>query len=374
MTASAKILETVTVALGARSYDITVGTNLIANLGSAIKPHLKRDHVVVITDENVGAIYLTLAMAALDSAGITAKSITLPAGEATKSFAQYEALIEELLALGGERSDTLIALGGGVIGDLTGFAAASLRRGMSFIQVPTSLLAQVDSSVGGKTGINTKAGKNLVGAFHQPRAVIIDIDTLKTLPKRELLAGYAEVVKYGLIDKPDFFEWLEVMGEALLAGDSFIQSETIAQCCKSKADIVAADEFEGGKRALLNLGHTFGHSLEAECGYDGSLLHGEAVAIGLVLAHELSAEMGLIDQAIAARIAKHLKSIGLPVAIGDLNRPFDIDTLINHMSKDKKVVDGAIAFILSQGLGEAFITRDVPIDLLAKVMRASSSK
>jgi len=373
MTADAKILETVSVALGDRSYDITVGTNLIANLGSAIKSQLKRDHVVVITDENVGAIYLEPAMAALEAAGITAKSITLPAGEATKSFAQYQALQEELLSMDGERSDTLIALGGGVIGDLTGFAAASLRRGMDFIQVPTTLLSQVDSSVGGKTGINTKAGKNLVGAFHQPRAVIIDIDTLKTLPKRELLAGYAEVVKYGLIDKPDFFEWLEVMGEALLGGDSFIQSETIAQCCTSKANIVAVDEFEGGKRALLNLGHTFGHALEAECGYDGSLLHGEAVAIGLALAHDLSAEMGLIDVAVATRVAKHLRAVGLPASIADLDRAFDIDTLITHMSKDKKVTDGAVAFILIRGLGEAFITRDISSELLEKVMRASAS-
>lgn len=373
MTAGVKVLETVTVALSDRSYDITIGTNMIANLGSVIKPQLKRDNVVVITDENVGALYLESAMAALEGVGITAKSITLPAGEATKSFAQYEALQEELLAMGGERGDTLIALGGGVIGDLTGFAAASLRRGMNFIQVPTSLLAQVDSSVGGKTGINTKAGKNLVGAFHQPRAVIIDIDTLKTLPKRELLAGYAEVVKYGLIDKPDFFEWLEVMGEALLNGDSFIQSETIAQCCKSKADIVVVDEFEGGKRALLNLGHTFGHALEAECGYDGSLLHGEAVAVGMVLAHDLSAEMGLIKQGVAERVAKHLKAVGLPAKIAELDRAFDIDTLITHMSKDKKVTDGAVAFILSRGLGEAFITRDVSNELLSRVMRASAS-
>lgn len=365
------ILETVNVPLGDRAYDILIGTGLIDTLGALIKPVLRRSRVVVITDENVALHYGERVKSACEAEDITFDMITLPAGEATKSFAKYEALMGQLLALEVERADTLIALGGGVIGDLTGFAAATLRRGVDFIQVPTSLLAQVDSSVGGKTGINTSFGKNLVGAFYQPRMVVADITTLDTLSKRELLAGYAEVVKYGLIKNADFFTWLEENGMRLLSGDRACQAKAVATSCTEKARVVVADEHEAGERAYLNLGHTFGHALEAECGYDGTLLHGEGVAIGMVLAYEASAAMAMVSPEAPQRIADHLKSVGLPVHIGDINRSLDIDKLLAHMAQDKKVSDGKITFILANAIGKVFASQDVSLDIILKVMETS---
>ena len=284
----------------------------------------------------------------------------MAAGEASKSFASFEKLCEEILALGIERSTVLIALGGGVIGDLTGFAAAVLLRGIDFIQIPTTLLAQVDSSVGGKTGINSGHGKNLIGAFHQPRLVLADTYTLRTLPRRELLAGYAEVVKYGLIDQPDFFAWLEGHGADLVEGDQGVLAQAIETSCAAKAAIVAEDEKEAGKRALLNLGHTFGHALEAECGYGDELLHGEGVALGMIMAFDLSVELGLCPAEDADRVFRHLTAVGLPTRLEHLpGRVWDADTLLGHMHKDKKVTGGKLTFILAKGIGRAFITHDV---------------
>ena len=367
------IIETVHVPLGDRAYDILIGSELIDALGELIKPVLRRHRVVVITDENVDAHYGKRVKASCEAAGIAHDTIVLPAGEATKSFDHYNALMNQLLALGVERRDTLIALGGGVIGDLTGFAAATLRRGINFIQVPTSLLAQVDSSVGGKTGINTSYGKNLVGAFYQPRMVVADLATLDTLLKRELLAGYAEVVKYGLINNFDFFEWLEKNGERLLSGDRACQAKAVATSCREKARVVVADEHESGERAYLNLGHTFGHALEAECGYDGTLLHGEGVAIGMVLAFEVSASMNMVSQEAPQRIANHLKSVGLPVKVSEIKCPMRADQLLAHMAQDKKVADGKITFILATEIGKVIASSDVSLDIISKVIETSIS-
>ena len=367
------ILETVHVPLGDRAYDILIGNDLIDALGALIKPVLRRYRVVVITDENVDAYYGERVKKACETAGISHDAIVLPAGEATKSFDQYNALMNQLLALGVERSDTLIALGGGVIGDLTGFAAATLRRGVNFIQVPTSLLAQVDSSVGGKTGINTSYGKNLVGAFYQPSMVVADLTTLDTLSKRELLAGYAEVVKYGLINDFEFFEWLEKNGTRLLNGDRACQAKAVATSCREKARVVVADEHESGERAYLNLGHTFGHALEAECGYDGTLLHGEGVAIGMVLAFEASASLNMVPREAPERIAAHLKSVGLPVRVREINRPMDAKKLLAHMAQDKKVADGKITFILATEIGKVTASNDVSLDIISKVIETSIS-
>ena len=285
-------VDSVRVDLGARGYDILVGAGLLAAAGHYIRPLLRHPRVVVITDSNVAPLYLAAVETALGEADIECTAITLPAGEQTKDFAHLEALAEDLLAGKVGRDTTLVALGGGVIGDLAGFAAAITMRGMDFVQIPTTLLAQVDSAVGGKTGINTRHGKNLVGAFHQPRLVLSDIATLDTLPERELVAGYAEVVKYGLIRDAAFFRWLETNGLRLCGGDTEARRHAVAACCAAKAAIVAEDEREAGRRALLNLGHTFGHALEAQSGFGDTLLHGEAVAIGMVLAFELSARLG----------------------------------------------------------------------------------
>lgn len=367
----AKIIETVHVPLGDRAYDILVGTDLVDNLGHLIKPVLRRARVVIVTDETVAGFYADRAKTACAEACIKVDVIILPAGEATKSFDQYQKLMIDLLALEVERADTLIALGGGVIGDLTGFAAATLRRGVDFIQVPTSLLAQVDSSVGGKTGINTPYGKNLVGAFYQPRMVVADLGTLDSLTKRELLAGYAEVLKYGLIKKPEFFEWLEQDGHKLLEGDRSCQARAVAESCQEKARVVVADELEAGERALLNLGHTFGHALEAECGYNGTLLHGEGVAIGMVMAYQASALMGLVEGDVPERIMVHLKNVGLPARASEINFSLNADKLLAHMAQDKKVSDGKITFILAKGLGQAYATNEVSLDIILKVLENS---
>ncbi len=352
--------ERITVALGGRSYDIVVGAGLIAEAGALMRPLLRRAQTVIVTDANVARLHLEALQQSLDRSGIAHHGIVLPPGEETKSFAQYAALAEDILAIGIERGTTLIALGGGVIGDLAGFAAATLLRGIDFVQIPTTLLAQVDSSVGGKTAIDSRHGKNLVGAFHQPRLVIADIDTLASLPERELRAGYAEIVKYGVIRDPVFFAWLEANGAALIAGDPAARRHAVIASCRAKAEIVAGDERESGDRALLNLGHTFAHALEAETGFGTALLHGEAVAIGMCLALDLSARLGLCPRADAARLRRHLAAAGLPTGIPAPNGvPLEAAKLLAHMRKDKKARDGRVTLILARCIGQAFTTGDV---------------
>jgi len=358
--------NTLHVDLGERSYDIVAAPGVLEDAGARIAPLLKSRRVVIVTDSNVGPLYLERLSSALAKKGIACESVTLPAGEATKSLLHFERLLEDILAMGIERGTALIALGGGVIGDITGFAASALLRGIDFIQVPTTLLSQVDSSVGGKTGINAKAGKNLIGAFHQPRLVLIDTESLNTLSKRELLAGYAEVVKYGLLGDVDFYNWLEENGAALIEGDQDLRREAILRSCAAKADVVAQDEREGGVRALLNLGHTFGHALEKECGYDGSLLHGEAVAIGMVMAFEFCAAQGLCPQEDAVRVKAHLASVGLPVDLSTLPcQDWTSALLMKHMMKDKKVKDGKVTFVLVRAIAQAYLSREVENEALA---------
>lgn len=367
--------DSLRVELGSRAYDILVGEGLLGEAGRRILPVLGQRRVVVVTDERVAALHLADFRASLARAGIADETIVLPPGEGTKDFAHLGELAERLLEMRVERSTTLVALGGGVIGDLVGFAAAVVLRGLDFVQVPTTLLAQVDSSVGGKTGINTRHGKNLVGAFHQPRLVLADVGVLATLPRRELLAGYAEVVKYGLIGDAGFFTWLEENGAALVAGDARARRRAVVASCAAKAAIVAEDEREAGRRALLNLGHTFGHALEAETGYGDALLHGEAVSIGMVLAFDLSVRLGLCPAGDAERARRHLEAVGLPVALRAVKRPgWTAEGLLDHMRQDKKVKDGRLTFILVEGIGRAFISREVGTDavhaLLADALAA----
>ncbi|MEX6506402.1 3-dehydroquinate synthase [Jiella sp. M17.18] len=352
--------RTVEVSLGARSYDILIGPGLIDAAGEEIARRLPQSRAVVVTDQMVANLHLERLRIALRSAGIDHSEIVLPAGETTKSFAHLERLVDGLIAAKLERTDAVVALGGGVIGDLAGFASAIMKRGCRFVQLPTTLLAQVDSSVGGKTGINTPRGKNLVGAFHQPALVLADTALLDTLTPREFAAGYAEVAKYGLIDRPDFFAWLERNREAIFAGGAE-RTEAIRVSCQAKADVVAADERETGARALLNLGHTFGHALEAAVKYDPArLVHGEGVAIGMVLAHRFSAELGLCGGAEAERVAAHLDAAGLPTRIGAIpGAALDLDTLMPAIAQDKKVKRGRLTFILTRGIGEAFVADDV---------------
>ena len=360
----------VEVRLGDRSYDIHVGANAIADAGTYLKP-FARDFVAVVTDPNVATHHLAPLMESLKRAGIEPRPIVLEPGEGTKSFQGLETLCSALLAAGVDRGGLIVALGGGVIGDLTGFAAALFKRGVDFAQIPTTLLAQVDSSVGGKTAINTKEGKNLVGVFHQPRIVIADIATLATLPPRELRAGYAEVVKYGALGDADFFAWLEEHGASALKGETGKLEYIVAHSCRMKADIVARDERETGERALLNLGHTFGHALEAATGYSSRLLHGEGVAIGMVLAFQLSAKLGLAPAGDAGRIANHLRAGGLPASIADIEGPRpDADTLLAHMMHDKKAKAGKLVFVLARGIGQAFTASDVPMDAVRHVLVA----
>ncbi len=352
--------ETVEVSLGARSYDIEIGAGLLDLSGHAIAELLPRRKSLIVTDENVARLHLQPLREALEGAGVEAGALVLPAGEATKSWQRLQQVTEAILEAGLERSDLIIAFGGGVIGDLAGFAAAITRRGMGFVQVPTTLLAQVDSSVGGKTGINCAHGKNLIGAFHQPALVLADTALLDTLPRRELLAGYAEVVKYGLLGDAGFFSWLEEAGAKLLQGDAAARGRAIAHCCRMKAEVVAADEREGGARALLNLGHTFGHALEAALGYDGTLLHGEAVAIGMAQAFRFSERLGLCAPGVARRVEAHLSSVGLPVDLRGLhNRLPEPEALVEIMRQDKKAKGGRLVFILARDIGEAFIAADV---------------
>lgn len=369
MIASGAGVETrkVHVELGERSYDILVGGGLVAQAGREIASRLPGIRAAIVTDAHVAALHLDRLSAALDGAGIGHVSIVLPAGETTKSFDHLTHLVDELLGARLERGDAVIALGGGVIGDLSGFAAGIVRRGMRFVQVPTSLLAQVDSSVGGKTGINSPRGKNLIGVFHQPALVLADTDVLSTLPAREFAAGYAEVVKYGLIDRPDFFEWLEANHAAIFAGGD-ARIEAVARCCEAKAAVVADDEREDGNRALLNLGHTFGHALESAVRYDPErLVHGEGVAIGMALAHRFSHRLGLISGQDVVRVERHLQAVGLPTRIDAIQGPaLSVDTLMDRIAQDKKVARGRLTFILTRGIGQSFIARDVlPDDVRA---------
>ena len=370
MTTDSTTIERLGVDLGERSYDILIGNGLLADAGRLMAPVLRSSQVAVITDENVaGAGHLATLEKALVAAGVDARTIILEPGEQTKDFAHLERVTNDLLARGIDRKTTLVALGGGVIGDLTGVCAALTLRGLDFVQVPTTLLAQVDSSVGGKTAINTAQGKNLVGAFYQPRLVLADTDVLDTLPPRELRAGYAEVVKYGVIVMPEFFDWLEGNGAALLAGDAAARRRAILTCCDAKARIVSADETEQGQRALLNLGHTFGHALEAETGYGGGLLHGEAVAIGMVMALTLSTRLGLCQGNDAGRLRTHLDATGLPADLSGLNTGgWTAKRLLAHMMKDKKTEGGKLTFILARAIGDAFIERDVPTGAVADVL------
>ncbi|MDE1174804.1 MAG: 3-dehydroquinate synthase [Parvibaculaceae bacterium] len=368
--------KTVRVELGDRAYDILVGPGLVGRAGALAAPLLRRKRVAIVTDAHVAAHHLDTLKASLDGAGIRHDSVILPPGEQTKCFSILESLMGDLLQMGLERGDMLIAFGGGVIGDLTGFAASILKRGIDFIQIPTTLLSQVDSSVGGKTGINTPQGKNLVGTFYQPRLVLADTDVLKTLPMREFLAGYAEVVKYGLIADRAFFDWLETSLDALKAGDQAARIEAIETSCRWKAKIVAQDEREGGVRALLNLGHTFGHALEAATGFSSDrLVHGESVAIGMVLAFDLSARLGLCPGQDAMRMRRHLERAGLPTRLDQVAGGLpDAHALIELMGHDKKAVDGRLTFILARGIGEAFITQDVShADLMAVLTRQQAA-
>jgi 3-dehydroquinate synthase len=352
--------QTVRVDLGERSYDILIGPGLVADAGAEIARRLPGIRAMVVTDATVADLYLDALMASLAVAGIAATSLVLPAGEKTKSFEHLHETVEAVIAAKLERGDAVIALGGGVIGDLSGFVAGIVRRGMRFVQIPTSLLAQVDSSVGGKTGINSPQGKNLVGVFHQPALVLADTDVLDTLSPREFAAGYAEVVKYGLIDRPDFFAWLETNREKLFAGGPE-RAEAIAESCRAKAAVVAADEREDGARALLNLGHTFGHALESACRYDPArIVHGEGVAIGMALAHRFSVRLGLCHGQDAVRAERHLEAAGLPTRIHEIpGTGFTVEELMRGIGQDKKVSRGRLTFILTRGIGAAFVARDV---------------
>ncbi|GAB4185236.1 MAG: 3-dehydroquinate synthase [Thalassobaculales bacterium] len=353
-------VETIAVGLGERAYDILVGEGLLAEAGALLAPVLARPRVVVVSDATVAGLHLPALSRALTAAGIEiAGEVVLPPGEATKDFAHLERLVDGLLAARVERRTTVVALGGGVIGDIAGFAAAITLRGLPVVQIPTTLLSQVDSAVGGKTAIDTPRGKNLVGAFHQPRRVLCDVGLLATLPRRERLAGYAEVVKYGLIDRPAFYDWLEGAGPRLIDGDAATARRAVAESCRAKAEIVARDEQETGDRALLNLGHTFGHALELAVGFGDRLRHGEAVAIGMVIAFDLSVRLGLCPGQDALRLRRHLQAVGLPVSPAGLVPGLAPERLIDLMAADKKVSDGRLTFILARGIGQAFISRDV---------------
>jgi 3-dehydroquinate synthase len=361
--------ERIDVSLGARSYAVHVGTGLTDHAGELISP-LTGGKVVVVTDSNVAERHVAGLLDSLRQTGIDARLIVLAPGEQTKSFRGLEQLTGELLMAGLERDDLVLAFGGGVIGDLAGFAAGVLKRGVGYAQLPTTLLAQVDSSVGGKTAINTKEGKNLVGLFHQPRIVIADTVMLATLPRRELLAGYAEVAKYGALGDEPFFEWLERHALQGLDGNRKYLERMIAHSCRIKAAIVCRDETEKGERALLNLGHTFGHALEAATGYSARLLHGEAVSIGMVLAFRLSAELGHASPRDAERLERHLCSVSLPTSIADIPgaRP-DAETLLSHMMHDKKSQHGRLNFVLARSIGQAFTTLEVPLAAVRDVLQ-----
>lgn len=357
----------VPVDLGERSYEIAIGPGLLREAGELIKGHLPRKKTAIVTDENVAKAHLEQLVASLDAEGIESTTLTLPPGEGTKSQAHLFEVTDFLLNAGIERNDVIIAFGGGVIGDLAGFAAAILRRGVNFVQVPTSLLAQVDSSVGGKTGINASAGKNLIGAFHQPVLVLADTAVLDSLPERQLKAGYAEVAKYGLLGDAQFFEWLENNSVSLFAGDMQTRMRAVETSCRAKAAIVAEDEREGSVRALLNLGHTFGHALEAVTGYSDRLLHGEGVSIGMAMAYRFSERRGICKPGCAERAEKHLQAVGLPTHVRDIPGPApQAEAMLAAMYQDKKASGGKLVFILARDIGDTYVARDVsPDDVLA---------
>jgi 3-dehydroquinate synthase len=356
MNKSTKSTRTVRVDLGERGYDIEIGAGVLAHAGALLGPLTRRERVFVVTDETVATLHLASFEAALQTAGLKPKTRTIASGEASKSVASLEALLGWLIGAGAGRDDMLIALGGGVVGDLTGLAASLMKRGMQFVQVPTTLLAQVDSSVGGKTAVNTAHGKNLIGTFYQPRLVIADSEVLATLPERELQAGYAEIIKYGLIDDPVFFMWLEANGADVMRLAPAAMTEAVARSCAAKARIVALDEREGGVRALLNLGHTFGHALEAANRFGPELLHGEAVGVGLALALRYSARLGLMSGEDVARAIKAIAVSGLKTDIGALDGgPYRADALVEYMRQDKKARGTCVPLILARGLGQAFI-------------------
>ncbi|WP_295311704.1 3-dehydroquinate synthase [Roseobacter sp.] len=362
--------EIVRVDLPGRAYDVRIGPGLIAQSGVLIAPLLRRPRVCVISDATVAGLHLDALRRGLRAEGIEMEALVLPAGEATKSWGPLEQCTEWLLDQKTERGDIVVAFGGGVIGDLAGFAAAILRRGVRFVAIPTSLLAQVDSSVGGKTGINAPQGKNLIGAFHQPSLVLADTEVLGTLTPRDFIAGYGEVVKYGLLGDAGFFEWLEANGPALAAGDMTTRVEAVRRSVQMKADIVTRDETEQGDRALLNLGHTFGHALEAATGYSDRLLHGEGVAIGCALAFELSARLGLCAQETPGRVRTHLRAMNMKTDLSDIDGDLpDAAALLDLMGQDKKVVQGKLRFILARGIGEAFVTGDVPTSEVLRVLK-----
>jgi len=349
----------VPVALAERTYDIAIGRGLVASLGARIKALRPGAKAAIVTDATVAKHHLAAAEAALKSAGIESTAVTVAPGEGSKNFTTFEKVSEAIIAARIERGDLVVALGGGVIGDLAGYAAASVRRGLDFVQVPTTLLSQVDSSVGGKTGINSSHGKNLVGAFHQPILVVADTALLDTLPEREFRSGYAEVAKFGLLGDAAFFTWLEANWKEIFSGGP-AREQAIAVCCRGKAGIVSRDERETGERALLNLGHTFGHALEASAGYSQRLLHGEAVALGCALAFEFSASKGLIGADVAKRVTAHLAAVGLPTQLAQVQGGVPgVDTLMDLIAQDKKVKRGKLTFILVRGIGQAFIENDV---------------
>jgi shikimate kinase / 3-dehydroquinate synthase len=360
------------VVLPSASYDVVIGDDLLGRAGALLAPRMEQKRAVVVTDDAVARLHLHTLLRGLAATGVAASQIIVPQGEASKSLASWQSVVDQLLEARVERRTTVIALGGGVVGDLAGFAAATTLRGLPFVQVPTTLLAQVDSSVGGKTAVNTAQGKNLVGAFYQPRMVLADTGTLSTLPPRELRAGYAEIVKAGLIGDAAFFAWCEANGAAVVGGDRSAQAEAIMRACAFKAAVVGDDEREekpNDGRALLNLGHTFGHALEAEYGYTGGLLHGEGVAVGMGLAYRLSRRLGHCAAEDADRVVSHVAAMGMPAELRMLNRRFSAETLIGHMRRDKKVRDGALKFVLARGIGRAFTAGDVPVEAVTELLR-----
>ena len=360
----------VNVGLGARAYDIVIGRNLLATLGARVATLRPGVKTAIVTDETVAGHHLAAAEAALRAAGIGTSRVVVPGGESSKSFSVFERVCEALIAERIERSDLVVALGGGVVGDLAGFAAAAVRRGLDFVQVPTTLLAQVDSSVGGKTGINSAQGKNLIGAFHQPVLVVADTSLLDTLPPRQFRSGYAEVAKYGLLGDAGFFGWLDANWQDVFAGGA-AREHAIAVSCRMKAAIVARDERETGDRALLNLGHTFGHALEAAAGFSERLHHGEGVALGMVLAFEFSAQKGLIQTVEAERVVRHFAAVGLPTRLADIPGALpDADRLMELIAQDKKVKRGKLTFILVRGIGQAFVAPDIDPEEVRAFLRA----
>jgi 3-dehydroquinate synthase len=364
--------ETVHVPLGDRAYDVLIGSGLIANAGALVRERTGLRDMFIVSDDNVAPCHLAPLQASFEASGLTVRGVEIvPHGEASKSWPMLQRVCDAILASGLERGGGVVALGGGVIGDLAGAAAGLVRRGVAMVQIPTSLLAQVDSSVGGKTGINTEHGKNLIGVFHQPRLVLADIDALDTLPDREVGAGYAEVAKYGLLGDSAFFDWLDGARDDLRARRGEALLRAVRRSVEMKAEIVARDETEAGDRALLNLGHTFGHALEAHAGYDGTLLHGEAVAIGMCQAFRFSEANGFAPPQSAARVAGHLKSMGLPTRVSDVDwrNPPTVDDILRLMMQDKKVRDGRLTLILVRGIGDAYITRDTGHDSLAAFIR-----